>query len=103
MPKNHILKIGKSSELITTLKEPFDFVFIDHWKDLYLADLKLLESLGLLKQGAWVFADNVVLFNLEDYLDYVRTSPNYLSQFIPTLREYSKSHPDGIEISKYSS
>ena len=103
LSKNHILKIGKSSELITTLKEPFDFVFIDHWKDLYLADLKLLESLGLLKQGAWVFADNVVLFNLEDYLDYVRTSPNYLSQFIPTLREYSKSHPDGIEISKYSS
>ena len=102
LSKNHILKIGKSSELITTLIEPFDFVFIDHWKDLYLADLKLLESLGLLKNGAWIFADNVVLFNLEDYLDYVRTSPNYLSQFVPTLREYSKSHPDGIEISKYN-
>ena len=30
LSKNHILKIGKSSELITTLKEPFDFVFIDN-------------------------------------------------------------------------
>ena len=45
------------------------------------------------------FADNVILFNLEEYLDYVRTSPNYESKFIPTLREYSKNHPDGIEIS----
>ena len=101
LSKNHILKIGKSSDLIPSLEEQYDFVFIDHWKDLYLKDLQLLEQFGLLKQGAWVFADNVVLFNLEDYLDYVRTSPDYKSKFIPTLREYSKSHPDGVEISKY--
>ena len=37
--------------------------------------------------------------NLEDYLGYVRSSPNYQSKFISTKREYSKSHPDGIEIS----
>ena len=72
-------------------------------QDIYLKDLKLLEEFGLLKKGAWVFADNVVLFNLEDYLDYVRTSPNFESKFIPTLREYSKSHPDGVEISRYKS
>ena len=101
LSKNHILKIGKSSDLIPSLEEQYDFVFIDHWKDLYLKDLQLLEQFGLLKQGAWVFADNVVLFNLEDYLDYVRTSPNYESKFIPTLREYSISHPDGVEISRY--
>ena len=101
LSKNHILKIGKSSELIPSLEEQYDFVFIDHWKDLYLKDLQLLEQFGLLKQGAWVFADNVVLFNLEDYLDYVRSSPDFKSEFIPTMREYSKSHPDGVEISKY--
>ena len=101
LSKNHILKIGKSSDLIPSLEEQYDFVFIDHWKDLYLKDLKLLEQFGLLKQGAWVFADNVVLFNLEDYLDYVRSSPDFKSEFIPTMREYSKSHPDGVEISKY--
>ena len=33
------------------------------------------------------------------YLRYVRSSPNYQSKFISTKREYSKSHPDGIEIS----
>ena len=101
LSKHHILKIGKSSDLIPSLEEQYDFVFIDHWKDLYLKDLKLLEQFGLLKQGAWVFADNVVLFNLEDYLDYVRSSLDFKSEFIPTMREYSKSHPDGVEISKY--
>ena len=101
LSKHHILKIGKSSDLIPSLEEQYDFVFIDHWKDLYLKDLQLLEQFGLLKQGAWVFADNVVLFNLEDYLDYVRSSPDFKSEFIPTMREYSKSHPDGVEISKY--
>ena len=101
LSKNHILKIGKSSDLIPSLEEQYDFVFIDHWKDLYLKDLQLLEEFGLLKQGAWVFADNVVLFNLEEYLDYVRSSPDFKSEFIPTMREYSKSHPDGVEISKY--
>ena len=101
LSKNHILKIGKSSDLIPSLEEQYDFVFIDHWKDLYLKDLQLLEEFGLLKQGAWVFADNVVLFNLEDYLEYVRSSLDFKSEFIPTMREYSKSHPDGVEISKY--
>ena len=101
LSKNHILKIVKSSDLIPSLEEQYDFVFIDHWKDLYLKDLQLLEQFGLLKQGAWVFADNVVLFNLEDYLDYVRSSLDFKSEFIPTMREYSKSHPDGVEISKY--
>ena len=99
LSKNHILKIGKSSDLIPSLEEQYDFVFIDHWKDLYLEDLKMLERKKLIKHNAWIFADNVILFNLEDYLGYVRSSPNYQSKFISTKREYSKSHPDGIEIS----
>ena len=96
---NHFLKIGKSNLVIPNLNEKYDFIFIDHWKDLYLKDLKLLEEYNLIEKDAWIFADNVILFNLEDYLDYVRTSSKYISKFIPTNREYSKNHPDGIEIS----
>lgn len=103
LSSKHKIKVGQSNELIPTLDEQFDFIFIDHWKDLYLSDLKLLESLKLLKKGAWVFADNVILFNLEDYLDYVRSSDNFDSKFVPALREYSSSHPDGVEISIYKS
>ena len=62
-------------------------------------DLKTLEENDLIKDNAWIFADNVILFNLEDYLNYVRSSSKYTSKFIPAKREYSKSHPDGVEIS----
>ena len=99
LSNKHKLIIGKSTEVIPSLKEKYDFIFIDHWKDLYLKDLKILEENDLIKSNAWIFADNVILFNLEDYLDYVRSSPNYKSKFIPAKREYSKSHPDGVEIS----
>ena len=99
LSNKHKLIIGKSTEVIPSLKEKYDFIFIDHWKDLYLKDLKTLEENDLIKSNAWIFADNVILFNLEDYLDYVRSSPNYKSKFIPAKREYSKSHPDGVEIS----
>ena len=101
LSENHKLIVGKSNEVIPELNEKYDFVFIDHWKELYLEDLKSLEKNNLIKNNAWIFADNVILFNLEDYLDYVRSSSKYISKFIPTKREYSKSHPDGIEISIY--
>tara|TARA_B100001057_G_scaffold428186_1_gene453461 strand:- start:3512 stop:4276 length:765 start_codon:yes stop_codon:yes gene_type:complete len=99
LSEHHNLIIGRSSEVIPSLNKKYDFVFIDHWKDLYLKDLKSLEENNLIKKDAWIFADNVILFNLEDYLSYVRSSPKYISRFIPTKREYSKSHPDGVEIS----
>ena len=92
---------GKASEVIPGLNMQFDFIFIDHWKEAYLQDLKLLIKHDCLNDGAVVFADNIVLFHLEDYLDFVRTSPNFSSKFIPSLREYSSSHPDGIEISYF--
>ena len=98
----HNLIIGKSSEIIPNLNDKYDFIFIDHWKDLYLKDLKSLEENDLIERNAWIFADNVILFNLEDYLDYVRSSPKYTSKFIPAKREYSKSHPDGVEISIFT-
>tara|TARA_B100002019_G_scaffold62691_1_gene53739 strand:+ start:1799 stop:2563 length:765 start_codon:yes stop_codon:yes gene_type:complete len=101
LSKNHKLIIGKSNEVIPNLNEKYDFIFIDHWKELYLEDLKALEENNLIKNNAWIFADNVILFNLEDYLEYVRSSSKYISKFIPTKREYSKSHPDGVEISIY--
>ena len=94
--------IGDGVEIMQSMidrQHSYDFIFIDHWKDLYLKDLKTLEENDLIKSNAWIFADNVILFNLEDYLDYVRSSPNYKSKFIPAKREYSKSHPDGVEIS----
>ena len=42
LSNKHKLIIGKSTEVIPDLKEKYDFIFIDHWKDLYLKDLKSL-------------------------------------------------------------
>jgi catechol O-methyltransferase len=90
---------GRAKNVIPLLNEKYDFVFLDHWKDEYLSDLKTLQILGLLNDGATILADNVVLFNMEDYLSYVRNSLVFESKFISTKREYSKTEPDGIEIS----
>jgi catechol O-methyltransferase len=48
------------------------FVFLDHVKELYLADLRSLESAGLIKAGCHVAADNVVIFQVEEYRQYMQ-------------------------------
>jgi len=64
---------GASTELIPTLEGCFDLVFLDHWKDLYLSDLELIEKRGLLRPGSIVVADNVgEVFGAAPYLEYVR-------------------------------
>ena len=93
---------GKAKDVIPSLKEKYDFVFLDHWKDEYLSDLKTIQRQGLLNDKAVIFADNVVLFKMYDYLSYVRNSSTFESKFISTMREYSKTQPDGIEISIFN-
>lgn len=41
--------------------DAIDVLFIDHWKELYLRDIKLIvEDLKLLHPGSFVIADNVI-------------------------------------------
>ena len=94
---------GSASEVIPTLKEGFDFVFIDHGKKSYLNDLLLLEEHSLLNQNAVVFADNVGIFetDLESYLKHVRNSKLYLTSNIASKLEYRDNIYDSVEISIY--
>ncbi|CAN2389198.1 catechol O-methyltransferase activity [Pristimantis euphronides] len=99
------LLVGSSSALIPQLKkkldiEKFDLVFIDHWKVSYLPDTKLLEECGLLKPGSVLLADNVICPGAPDYLDYVRNSPLYQSQYFPSKLEYLQVE-DGVEKSVF--
>ena len=92
---------GSSSEEIPGLAGPFHLVFLDHWKDLYLEDLQLLEAHGGLAPGSVVVADNVgPIFGAERYLDYVRSCGRYESEHRVTTIEYSEM-PDAVEISVY--
>ncbi|CAF3571998.1 unnamed protein product [Rotaria sordida] len=79
--------------------DSFDFIFIDHWKDAYLRDFKMLEDIGLIKSKTMIVADNVIRPGVPDYLEYVRNNPNYTSTFYPGKIEYREDLDDGIEIS----
>lgn len=92
---------GSSSKMLATLSEPFDLVFLDHWKALYLEDLKIIEERGLLHPGSIVVADNVgEMFGAEAYLDYVRNCGHYDCENRPATIEYT-AMPDAVEISVY--
>jgi len=78
--------------VIPKLKGPFDLVFIDADKSEYLDYLRLVED--KLHKGSVVVADNAGIFadQMQDYLDYVRSSQRYKSKFVRIGR-------DGLEIS----
>ena len=55
----------------------FDMIFIDHWKELYLKDLKWLEECGAIKKGTVVVGDNIITPGSPDYLAYFKANKNY--------------------------
>jgi catechol O-methyltransferase len=92
---------AKAEEAIPSLGAPFELVFLDHWKDLYLPDLKRLEKHDLLRPGSVVVADNVGLFDASAYFAHVRGSGRYDSRNIPSTVEYRDELPDAVEISVF--
>lgn len=92
---------GSTEKIIPRLRvdygvEHADFVFIDHFKERYLVDTKLLEDSSLLKKGSVLLADNVVCPGAPDFLKYVRTSGRYDCTNYPSHVEYSHK-PDALE------
>ena len=76
-------------------------VFLDATKSEYLKYLQLIEQYGLLNKRAVVVADNVIMYEdeMEDYLDYVRNSGNYISRTTKTTLEFNKEIKDALEVS----
>jgi catechol O-methyltransferase len=97
------LRVGKAEHVLPDLVSggPFDLIFIDHWKDLYLPDLRRIEALGLLRPGSVVVADNIGLFDSRAYLDHVRSSGLYTSVHHASTVEYMDSIPDAVEVSTW--
>ena len=48
-------------------------IFVDHVKNLYLSDFKLLEGYGVVKSGTVVIGDNIITPGSPDYLQYFKT------------------------------
>ncbi|XP_068598924.1 catechol O-methyltransferase B [Brachionichthys hirsutus] len=96
---------GASADWIPKMKEQFgvktfDLVFLDHWKEAYLPDTKLLEESGLLRKGTVLLADNVICPGTPQYLEYIRSSRRYQTQFYKSHLEYTKAE-DGMEKSVF--
>jgi catechol O-methyltransferase len=73
------VEVGPSSTSLRRLHgngslKKIDLLFLDHHKLLYVSDLKLCESLGLITPGSALAADNVIRPGAPEYLEYVRAS-----------------------------
>lgn len=66
---------AKSLEIIASKHRYLDFIFIDHWKGMYLPDLRALESLDLIVPGTVITADNIIMPGAPEYHQYVNSSP----------------------------
>ena len=68
---NVIALKANASEALKSLKGPFDFVLMDHWKPDYARDLESLRRKGLLADKCLVVADNVLFPGAPELLDYL--------------------------------
>ncbi|KAK9453383.1 S-adenosyl-L-methionine-dependent methyltransferase [Dipodascopsis uninucleata] len=81
--------VGSAADSLTNLVEQgvlepgqVDFILLDHFKNFYLPDLKVMERLSLLKTGSIIFADNcgpalrpdraLADSGIIEYVDYVK-------------------------------
>ena len=84
--------VGDALEVLSDLHGKFDMVFIDAAKEEYFKYLKLIEN--KLHKGSVIVVDNAGVFaeQMKDYLDNVRSSGKYKS-------EYFSFGEDGVEVS----
>ena len=84
--------VGDAIKVIPRLKDKFDMVIIDAEKSEYMDYLRLVED--KLHKGSVIVADNAgaAADDMKDYLDYVRNSGKYSSEYLPF-------DGDGVEVS----
>jgi predicted O-methyltransferase YrrM len=75
---------GDALQTLKAVEEPIDLVFLDGWKNLYLAVFELLKP--RLRPGALIIADNVNLTDTKPYLARVRSDPDFFSTLLPGQR-----------------
>ena len=90
-------RTGDALQIIPTLEDGFDLVFVDHWKDLYVAALDLFYP--KLAPGAVIVADNMLRpsydrTNALNYRRAVRAKANMTSILLDVGQ--------GLEISRFA-
>merc|ERR1719401_121776 len=82
--------------------DKINFMFIDHDKRFYKADLELAMSLGVLADGCVIVADNVQFpVPLKSFKQLVTTDSHFSTKVHETYKEYSKEYADEVTVSIY--
>ncbi len=91
--------VGDARDVLLSLDEPLDLVFLDAVKEDYMFYLKSVER--LLHRGSVVIADNVKSHaeEVKPYLEYVRNSGLYRSEYREAQSNYGTDKGDAIEVS----
>ncbi|KAK5987037.1 putative catechol O-methyltransferase 2 [Cladobotryum mycophilum] len=76
-----------------------DLLFLDHGEDLYVADFKVCDELGLLQKGTVIAADNVLRPGAPEYRTLVRSHPRLQSTGVMGLIQPG-DFEDELEISR---
>eukprot|EP00002_Diphylleia_rotans_P028724 TRINITY_DN57_c0_g4_i1.p1 TRINITY_DN57_c0_g4~~TRINITY_DN57_c0_g4_i1.p1 ORF type:complete len:328 (+),score=82.52 TRINITY_DN57_c0_g4_i1:67-1050(+) len=97
------IRVGSAASLLPTLPaKSVALLFLDHWKDLYLPDLKVALQHNVFPSHARILADNVIFPGAPDYLRFVRSHTDiFRTRFWPAQLEYRTDIVDGIEDSLF--
>ena len=96
---------GAATDSLSRLKREgkitsLDILFIDHWKDLYIADTKTTESLGVLHKGSYIIADNTSSQGGKEYVEYVRAHPGWESNPLESADRDGKMRVSASSVSQ---
>ncbi len=91
-------RIGDAAEVLKTIQEPVDFLFLDNNKDGYYSCFQAIES--RLTNRATIVADNVSRSEqMADYLEHVRSHYDSETHWFESRRRPGRR--DGMEVSIY--
>ena len=91
-------RIGDAAEVLKTVQEPVDFLFLDNNKDGYFACFQAIQS--RLTNPATLVADNVSRTEqMADYLEHVRSHYDSETHWFESRRRPGRR--DGMEVSIY--
>jgi len=80
--------------------EVVDLLLLDHWEELYVEDLIVVEELELLRRGV-IVADNVICLRAPAYLEYVRGGKGMGGDVEYSSREIESHMPNGWKVREY--
>ncbi|MCP4348202.1 MAG: O-methyltransferase [Desulfobacterales bacterium] len=88
------IRVGDALEVMSSIKEPFDFIFLDIDKEYYLGVLSQCQR--LLKSGGLLVADNVGFKDSDDFNRAVFDMPEWRTVHLLSFLPFHSPENDGL-------